>query len=112
MGVQRSNYLQVDNELMANLHENPAKVRAMTQNKVAQRKDRNGRQFDLSKHLYNQVYIKYCRPQEVLEKRRAFIQFKASFLSKIFDMYGIDMYDPMVTDEDENLTVFDNFVTF
>lgn len=53
MGVQRSNYLQVDNELMANLHENPAKVRAMTQNKVAQRKDRNGRQFDLSKHLYN-----------------------------------------------------------
>lgn len=30
MGLQRSNYLQIDNELMHNLHENPHKVIAMS----------------------------------------------------------------------------------
>ena len=32
MGVQRSNFIQVDNATMADLHHNPHKIRAMTAN--------------------------------------------------------------------------------
>ena len=46
MGIQQSNYLKADNELMADLHHNPHKVRAMTRSMKPIVKDRSGRVAD------------------------------------------------------------------
>ena len=42
MGIQQSNYLKVDNELMADLHHNPHKIRAMTVNMKPTTKNKTG----------------------------------------------------------------------
>ena len=46
MGVQRSNYLQIDTKLMADLHHNPHKVKAMAAKLKRTAIDKSGRVID------------------------------------------------------------------
>jgi len=68
MGVQRSNYLQVDSATMADLHHNPHKIRAMTANMKSTIKKKKGVNDDPEEQIFNQVYLKYCKPDEIKMK--------------------------------------------
>ena len=107
MGVQRSNYLQVDNELMADLHHNPHKVRAMTRSMKPKVKDRSGRVIDPNEHIFNQVYLKYCKPMDVRAKHQVFVNFKAKFLVQLIALKSkgvmLEMNEKVKDWIDENL---------
>lgn len=83
MGVQRSNYLQVDNRTMADLHHNPHKIRAMTANMKPSIKNKTGVVDNPEEQIFNQVYLKYCKPDDVRLKHQMVIRFKARFLAHI-----------------------------
>ena len=68
-GVQRSNYLQVDNQLMADLHHNPNKIRAMANGMKKSTKDKSGRVVNEYEEIYNSVYLKFCRDKDIFEQR-------------------------------------------
>ena len=61
-GIQRSNFLQIDNELMQEIHLNPAKLVKMNEN-LAKRKLAPG-EIDndvTGGNNNNDIYLKYCK---------------------------------------------------
>ena len=68
---------------MADLHHNPHKIRAMTQNMKSNIKQKIGVADDPEEIVFNQVYLKYCKPEDVRTKHQMEIKFKARFLAHI-----------------------------
>lgn len=79
--------MQIDNELMNDLQENPQKVLAMTWIwKKAQNKYVSFITDNDCDMVTDQIYLKYCRDEDVKKKRRAFLHFKAQFRFKISNL--------------------------
>lgn len=68
---------------MADLHHNPHKIRAMTANMKPSIKNKTGVVDNPEEQIFNQVYLKYCKPDNVRLKHQIVIRFKARFLAHI-----------------------------
>lgn len=59
--IQRSNFLQIDNELMQEIYLNPAKLVKMNQN-LAKRKLAPGEiDNDVTAHNNEEIHLKFCK---------------------------------------------------
>ena len=81
--VQRSDYLQVDQDLMYDIHLHPEKL-AKTNKNIKQRKFAPGESAE--DQPSKQLFFKYCKADEVNRKRHIFCLFKATFEAKLIKM--------------------------
>ena len=81
--VQRSDYLQVDQNLMYDIHKHPEKLERTNVNK----KKMNLAPWESEEDQpINMLFFKYCKADEVNEKRHIFCLFKATFEAKLIKM--------------------------
>lgn len=82
-GVQRSNFLKIDNELMQEIHQNPAKVKLMSKN-VRPRKLAPGEILkEAGPANTDQLFLKFCKTEDIGKQQQARLFFKAAFLGKL-----------------------------
>ena len=77
MDLQNSNYIQIDNDLMYHLHQNPEKVIALTNLRKNHIEFDYLQEVDKIRHITDQVYFKYKSKKDVQDRRGACIQYKA-----------------------------------
>lgn len=82
--LQRSDYLKVDNQLMQEIHKNPEKLKLLNEKSNQHRKLAPG-EFSNEVELANnnQIFLKYCKTEDIKQQQQGKIMYKASFLAKL-----------------------------
>ena len=79
IGLQRSDYIQIDNKLIFDMHKNPGKLHVKESDELIKLKANN----DLEEK--DPVYIRYVGRKEVDNKRHMFLVHKALFQANKID---------------------------